>query len=200
MNRTSRLLITSVLGLVVSATAFAGPGQHRREDRREDRKQERREDRHERREDRRENRHDGPRAAPPAARFERHAARRGYLWVGGNYEWRGNAYVWIPGRYEAERRGYRWREPRWDVRDGVYVRVDGGWDSLGPTVAPPAVREERWENRHGFVYIRGRWNWQGNQWAWTPGHYERERAGHRWRDPRWEQRGGVYVSVDGGWE
>ena len=135
-----------------------------------------------------------------AARFERHENRRGYVWVGGNYEWRGNAYVWNPGRYEAERHGYRWREPRWEVRDGVYVRTEGGWIVDGPGVAPPALREERWEARRGFVWIRGQWDWGGGQWNWVPGHYERERVGHHWRERRWENRDGVWVNVEGGWE
>jgi hypothetical protein len=49
------------------------------------------------------------------------------------------------------------------------------------------------------VWIRGRWDWRGGEWAWTPGHYERERAGYIWREPRWEQRDGVYVNVEGTW-
>ncbi len=201
MTRSTRIVLTSLLGFSISATALAGP-EHRREERKEDRHEEkRREERHEqKREEHREERHEGPRSRPPAARFERHENRRGYAWVGGNYQYRGGAYVWEPGRYEAERHGMRWREPRWEARDGVYFRTDGGWINDGPSAAPPALREERWEARHGFVYIRGRWNWADGQYAWTPGHYERERAGHRWREPRWEQRDGVYISVDGSWE
>jgi hypothetical protein len=94
----------------------------------------------------------------------------------------------------------RWREPRWEVRDGIYIRSEGGWMNEGPNAAPPALREERWEARHGFVYIRGHYDWANGQYGWTPGHYERERVGHVWREPRWEQRDGVYVSVGGVWE
>src|SRR5512146_2238544 len=104
MSRTRTLVIT-LLGLAVSATAFAGP--HERE-RREERRDERLEGPVVR-----DHRWGGPRAAPPAIRYERHAERRGYVWIPGNYEWQGGAYVWAPGRYEAERHGWRWREPRW---------------------------------------------------------------------------------------
>jgi hypothetical protein len=85
------------------------------------------------------------------------------------------------------------------VRDGAYVRIDGEWFAPGPSVAPPTLREERWEARRGFVWVRGRWEWRGGEWAWVPGHYERERAGYIWREPRWEQRDGVYVNVEGSW-
>jgi hypothetical protein len=208
MKKTTRILLTSLLGLTIAGTAFAGPEERRREERREERREDRHEERkrEERREERREDRRDQRReerwshSAPPAARFERHENRRGYVWIGGNYEWRGGAYVWNPGRYEAERHGHRWREPRWETRDGVYVRTDGGWIVDGPGMAPPVIREERYEARRGFVWIRGQWDWGGGQWNWVPGHYERERAGHRWRERRWENRDGVYVNVEGGWE
>jgi hypothetical protein len=210
MTKTTRLFITSILGFAISATAFtvtaSADPDRRREERRDEHKEQRheeqrREERHEeKREERREERHEGPRAAPPGARFERHENRRGYTWIGGNYEWRGGAYVWNPGRYEAERHGYRWREPRWEVRDGVYVRTEGGWIVDGPGIAPPAIREERFEARRGFVWIRGQWDWGNGQWNWVPGHYERERVGHHWRERRWENRDGVYVNVEGGWE
>ena len=192
-----------VLWMFVLATpALAGPhGHERREERREERHEERREEQREvRHEERREERHDmGPRMGPPAARFERHEMRHGYVWINGRYDWDGGRYVWVPGRYEHERVGFRWREPRWEVRDGVYVRVDGGWDPLGPTAAPPPIRVERWAARPGFVWIRGHWDWRG-QWVWTPGHYERPRAGYVWREPHWEPQGGVYVQVGGTWQ
>ena len=81
----------------------------------------------------------------------------------------------------------------------MYVSVDGGWDSMGPVAAPPSLREERFEARRGYAWIRGGWAWRDGAWAWTPGHYEAERSGYRWREPRWEQREGVYVNVEGGW-
>ncbi|MCW5801040.1 MAG: YXWGXW repeat-containing protein [Deltaproteobacteria bacterium] len=120
------------------------------------------------------------------------------MWINGHYDWVGGNYTWVGGRYERERAGYRWRDHRWEIRDGVYTRIDGGWISIGPTVAPPALRFERVVTRPGFVWVRGHWDWRGS-WVWVPGHHERVRAGHRWRDRSWVQRDGVYVSVEGGW-
>ena len=206
----SRLFIVTLICLMASP-AFAD----RRRDRR-DRRDDRREQRQDRRDDRRDHRYDRrdrrvdrridrrdhrvrPFRAPPARRVERWAPRRGHVWVNGHWDWRNGDYVWVGGRYERERRGYRWREPRWEMRNGAYVSVAGGWVSLGPTVAPPARRVERWAPRRGFVWVNGHWDWRGGQWAWVPGHYERARAGHRYRERRWESRDGVYISVDGGW-
>ena len=95
--------------------------------------------------------------------------------------------------------GYRWREPRWEVRDGAYIRIDGGWIGLGPVAAPPAVRVERVEVRPGHIWVRGHWDWVNGSWTWIPGHHEPVRAGYIWREPRWELRDGVYVKVEGAW-
>lgn len=204
----TRLLFASLI-IATASPAFADRDhrRERREDRREERRddrqdrrerrEERREDRFERREDRRERRAD---RAPPAVRVERWKPRRGYTWVEGNWAWNGGDWVWTTGRYERERRGQRWRPHRYEQRDGAYVVVDGGWVTMGPTAAPPTLREERYDTRAGYVWVRGSWDWRGDQWVWTQGHYERERANARWRDRRWEQRDGVYISVDGGWD
>lgn len=201
-------MLAVLLAGAIAAPAFADHERHREE------RHERHEERHEerRRDDRREERHEEHRDVerreerrwlrdrPPAIRVERHEPRRGYTWVNGRYDVLNGRYEWVGGRYERERVGYRWREPRYEVRDGVYVAFDGGWDSLGPVVAPPSLREERWESRRGYVFVRGSWGWRDGGWAWTPGHYEVERVGYRYREPRWEQREGVYVNLGGTWE
>jgi hypothetical protein len=71
-------------------------------------------------------------------------------------------------------------------------------DASGPTEAPPSPREERIAARAGFAWIPGRWDWKG-KWEWVPGHWERERAGKRWRDGRWEQRDSRWIYVAGEW-
>src|SRR5690349_3739288 len=112
----SRFLFTAMLGgtlLASGGRSFANPEHERqRDDRREDRREEhRREERREdRREERREEYRDGrrvevrdrhrPYEAPPAVRYERHADRRGYVWVNGGWDWRDGRYQWAPGRYE----------------------------------------------------------------------------------------------------
>jgi hypothetical protein len=185
------VLVLLVGGSTVSADRWRD---RRREDRREERREERRERREERREERAYRRH-----APPAVRVERWAPRRGFVWVNGYWDWQGDNYVWVGGHYERERRGQRWRDRRWEDRNGEWVSVDGGWVSIGPSSAPPAVRVERYDTRSGFIWVRGYWDWRGDQWAWVPGHYERERAGYVYREPRWEQRDGAWISVQGSW-
>ena len=66
------------------------------------------------------------------------------------------------------------------------------------TEAPPAPQEETIVVKSGYVWVRGRWDWQGS-WVWVPGHYERERAGKAWADGRWEQRNNNWVWVEGEW-
>jgi hypothetical protein len=68
--------------------------------------------------------------APPAPQVEVvPAARPGYVWAPGFWEWRGGQHVWIAGRWMGERRGYRWepdvwvqRGPRWHHEPGHWVR------------------------------------------------------------------------------
>jgi YXWGXW repeat-containing protein len=71
-----------------------------------------------------------------------------------------------------------------------------------PREAPPVPRAEPHDARRvGFVWIGGRWDWNRRErrWDWLPGRWEREHRGKHWREPRWEQRDGVYVLVDGDW-
>ncbi len=65
--------------------------------------------------------------------------------------------------------------------------------------APPSPREERWEQRDGYVWVRGNWQYRGNKYVWAAGHYERVKANHEWNDGRWEQKNGGWVWVEGGW-
>jgi hypothetical protein len=37
----------------------------------------------------------------------------------------------------------------------------------------PAMRIERHEFRHGFVWVGGEWMWRYGEWQWVPGHYVR---------------------------
>jgi hypothetical protein len=152
--------------------------------------------------DHRHDRDDRPREAPPPLREERVAPRPGFVWLNGRWDWRHGKWEWMAGRYEKEHPGKHWRDARWEMRDGGYVLVDGDWIDAGirPTVAPPPLREERFDPRPGFIYAKGRWDWRNGNWEWLPGHWERERAGKHWREARWEMRDGGYVLVDGDWE
>lgn len=37
------------------------------------------------------------------------------------------------------------------------------------------------------------------KYEWVPGHWERTRANKRWEETRWEQRGNVWIKIEGGW-
>ncbi len=148
-----------------------------------------------------------PREAPPAPREEKYDARPGFVWVRGHWDWKGGKWDWVAGRWERERAGKRWRDVRWELKDGYYTRIDGDWeDGAGPgpgprpREAPPAPREEKYDARPGFVWVRGHWDWKDGKWDWVAGRWERERAGKRWRDVRWELKDGYYTRIDGDWE
>jgi WXXGXW repeat (2 copies) len=87
--------------------------------------------------------------APPAPRHEVvPAAREGWTWAPGHYEWRGNEYAWVEGHWLRERVGYEYREPRWVQRaDGSWIFVGNNWER----------RMERRAERHA----RGR-DWDGD--------------------------------------
>ncbi len=151
----------------------------------------------------------GPTSAPPSPREEKVAARAGFVWVGGNWDWRNNKWEWVAGHWERERAGKKWRPARWEQHDGRWARVDGDWiddntpamppPGAWPTSAPPPPRDEKFQPRAGFVWIAGQWDWRNNKWEWVAGHWERERAGKRWNPSRWEQRDGRWARVEGGW-
>lgn len=82
--------------------------------------------------------------APPAPRYERvPAARPGYLWSPGYWEWRHGRYEWIMGDWIPERPGYVYYEPRWIQHDGRWLREEARWERH------ERHERERWERRHG---------------------------------------------------
>jgi len=68
--------------------------------------------------------------APPPARHEASpAARPGWVWAPGHYEWRGGEYAWIEGSWMRDREGFEYREPRWVQRaDGSWYLVGNNWE------------------------------------------------------------------------
>ncbi|MDB4963059.1 MAG: hypothetical protein JWP01_3058 [Myxococcales bacterium] len=79
---------------------------------------------------------------------------------------------------------------------GATVSVSGG---MYPTVAPPPPRAEQVQQRRGYVFVNGRWDWRNGNWAWVDGHWEREKANSVWLPGRWELQGNYYVWVEGRW-
>ena len=68
-------------------------------------------------------------AAPPPPRFEAvPAARRGYIWVPGYWNARGNRHVWQAGHWERSRAGYNYVAPAWVQRDNRWELNRGRWN------------------------------------------------------------------------
>jgi hypothetical protein len=67
--------------------------------------------------------------APPPPRVEVvPAARVGYVWAPGYWEWRGRRHVWVNGYWVRERRGYHWRPNRWEQHEGRWRFDRGRWE------------------------------------------------------------------------
>jgi hypothetical protein len=68
--------------------------------------------------------------APPALRTETiPAARAGYVWVPGYYDYTARSYAWVPGRFEKAREGYTFVTPRYERQNGRWGMYAGGWQS-----------------------------------------------------------------------
>jgi hypothetical protein len=67
--------------------------------------------------------------APPTPIYEATpAAREGWAWAPGHYEFRDGRYVWLSGRWIQDRPGWDWQEARWLQRpDGSWYLVGGQW-------------------------------------------------------------------------
>lgn len=68
------------------------------------------------------------RVGPPAPRYEVvPAARAGYIWAPGYWDWRGNRYGWTQGNWVRERQGYIYTQPTWVNNGGRYHFYRGAW-------------------------------------------------------------------------
>ncbi|AVR96538.1 thrombospondin type 3 repeat-containing protein [Pseudoduganella armeniaca] len=68
------------------------------------------------------------REAPPPPRHEHvPAARPGYAWTPGYWQWSGHRYTWHRGEYVRTRAGQRWNAPAWHERNGRWEFERGGW-------------------------------------------------------------------------
>jgi len=69
-------------------------------------------------------------------------------------------------------------------------------------IGPPAPIVERRgpPPDRGYVWIDGYHRWDGAQYVWTPGHWDRPpRPGARWVAHRWVHRHDGWVMVEGHW-
>ena len=145
-----------------------------------------------------------PTQAPPPPMVERFAPRRGWVWVGGHYDWNRGRYMWVGGHWERERAGFRWEPGRWDWQANRYVWIQGNWIAMAPppppapppgpmsasatiyldTTPPPPpapIVETTPAPRAGFYWIPGAHVWRGGRYVWLGGHWEPVRQGHHWR-------------------
>ncbi len=68
-------------------------------------------------------------SAPPPPRYEAvPAARRGYVWVPGYWNARGDRHVWHRGHWERSRAGYSYIQPNWVQRDDRWQFNRGRWN------------------------------------------------------------------------
>ncbi|MBN9614890.1 MAG: YXWGXW repeat-containing protein [Acidobacteriales bacterium] len=76
------------------------------------------------------------------------------------------------------------------------------WSQVVVRVGPPRVIVERPVPRPGprYVWLPGYYRWGGVRYVWVPGKYEiPPRPGVVWVAPRWVQRNGSWVFVEGFW-
>jgi hypothetical protein len=67
-------------------------------------------------------------------------------------------------------------------------------------VAPPAPTVGYYYTpRAGYVWVEGRWSWDGYQWQWTPGYWVAARPGFVYVQGYWDFYGGRYLWVRGRW-
>jgi hypothetical protein len=68
------------------------------------------------------------RQAPPAVKYESvPAARRGYEWLPGYWNWTGRRHVWVKGHYERVRPGYAYHRAEWRQGRNGWELDRGGW-------------------------------------------------------------------------
>jgi hypothetical protein len=87
--------------------------------------------------------------SPPPLRAEvGPAARPGYQWSPGYWNWNGRRHVWVGGTWVRDRPGYVYHRPEWVARDGRWQMRRGGWDRDGDGVPNRHDRRPNNPNRN----------------------------------------------------
>jgi hypothetical protein len=69
------------------------------------------------------------------------------------------------------------------------------------TVAPPALRDEVIpEQREGYVWAPGYWNYENNNHVWVQGNSVPAREGYVYQPHRWVEREGKWNLEQGRWD
>lgn len=77
----------------------------------------------------------------------------------------------------------------------VNINVPG----LVMTAPPPPRYEPLPPPRGGFVWVPGRWAWDGRAYGWRPGGWQPERAGYAYAPGRWVEDRGGWRWTEGDW-
>lgn len=81
-----------------------------------------------------------PSGPPPSPRYETPAARSGYVWIRGHYEWRTGAYKWVRGHWEGAKAASVWVPGSWSLRGNRWTWTPGHWEKSGPKVKVKRTR------------------------------------------------------------
>jgi hypothetical protein len=66
---------------------------------------------------------------PPAPRVEiTPAARDGFVWSPGYWDWGGHAYYWVPGSWVVQRRGAHYVANQWEQTGNQWHFLRGHWE------------------------------------------------------------------------
>lgn len=68
-----------------------------------------------------------PQPPPPMIVETSPAARTGYLWAPGYWNWNGSRFVWAAGHWERLRSQYIYEEPQWRQESDGWHFNRGGW-------------------------------------------------------------------------
>jgi hypothetical protein len=89
------------------------------------------------------------RVSPPPLRTEVvPAARPGFVWSPGYWNWNGRRHVWVGGSWMRERPGYVYHRPEWVQRGERWQMRRGGWDRDGDGVPNRYDRRPNNPNRN----------------------------------------------------
>ena len=76
------------------------------------------------------------------------AARPGFVWSPGYWNWNGRRHVWVGGSWMRERPGYVYHRPEWVQRGERWQMRRGGWDRDGDGVPNRYDRRPNNPNRN----------------------------------------------------
>jgi hypothetical protein len=69
-----------------------------------------------------------------------------------------------------------------------------------PIKTPPRPPRPRARGGMQYVWVEGRWHWNGYDFEWIPGAWVRSEPGWRWRSGAWVRRGDAWQYTPGRWE